>query len=189
MTTGSGWDGILAPGEKILWQGQPEPGIVWADALTSMMPGGAIFTVFATFWIVVSSGFTSGGDVSFPFSLFPLAGLPFLGVGLYMLGGHVILDAYLRSVTLPCPRNRRLGRAGRRTGRAARESFRSAGLAAAAGGVTTIVARPDTDPAIDTPEVLEFVRRRAAGASPVPIRHMAALTRGREGARWSRSAS
>ena len=62
-----------------------------------------------------------------------------------------------------------------------RESFRSAGLAAAAGGVTTIIARPDTLPAIDTPETLEFVTRRAAEASPVAIRHMAALTRGREG--------
>ena len=62
-----------------------------------------------------------------------------------------------------------------------RESFRSAGLAAAAGGVTTIIARPDTTPAIDTPETLEFVTRRAADASPVTIRHMAALTRGREG--------
>ncbi|MFT4150944.1 MAG: dihydroorotase [Paracoccaceae bacterium] len=62
-----------------------------------------------------------------------------------------------------------------------RESFRSAGLAAAAGGVTTIVARPDTHPAIDTPELLEFVTRRAAEASPVRIRHMAALTKGREG--------
>jgi dihydroorotase len=62
-----------------------------------------------------------------------------------------------------------------------RESFRSAGLAAAAGGVTTIIARPDTMPAIDTPETLEFVTRRAAEASPVAIRHMAALTRGREG--------
>ncbi len=61
-----------------------------------------------------------------------------------------------------------------------RESFRSAGLAAAAGGVTTIIARPDTTPAIDTPEVLEFVTRRAA-ESPVRIRHMAALTKGREG--------
>lgn len=61
------------------------------------------------------------------------------------------------------------------------ESFRSAGLAAAAGGVTTIIARPDTAPAIDTPEVLEFVTRRAAGASPVRIRHMAALTKGRAG--------
>ena len=61
-----------------------------------------------------------------------------------------------------------------------RESFRSAGRAAAAGGVTTIIARPDTTPAIDTPEVLEFVTRRAA-ESPVRIRHMAALTKGREG--------
>lgn len=62
-----------------------------------------------------------------------------------------------------------------------KESFRSAGLAAAAGGVTTIVARPDTTPTIDTPEVLEFVTRRAAEASPVRILHMAALTKGREG--------
>lgn len=61
-----------------------------------------------------------------------------------------------------------------------RESFRSAGLAAAAGGVTTIIARPDTLPAIDTPETLEFVTRRATEA-PVRIRHMAALTKGREG--------
>ncbi|GHE03627.1 dihydroorotase [Defluviimonas sp. 20V17] len=62
-----------------------------------------------------------------------------------------------------------------------KESFRSAGLAAAAGGVTTIIARPDTSPAIDTPETLEFVTRRAAEASPVRIRHMAALTKGRAG--------
>lgn len=61
-----------------------------------------------------------------------------------------------------------------------RESFRSAGLAAAAGGVTTIIARPDTTPAIDTPETLEFVTRRA-GEAPVRIRHMAALTKGRAG--------
>lgn len=61
-----------------------------------------------------------------------------------------------------------------------RESFGSAGAAAAAGGVTTIIARPDTHPAIDTPETLEFVTRRATEA-PVRIRHMAALTKGRDG--------
>jgi dihydroorotase len=61
-----------------------------------------------------------------------------------------------------------------------RESFRSAGMAAAAGGVTTIIARPDTSPAIDTPETLEFVTRRAS-ESPVRISHMAALTKGRDG--------
>lgn len=61
------------------------------------------------------------------------------------------------------------------------ESFRSAAAAAAAGGVTTIIARPDTQEPIDTPERLEFVTRRAAEASCVRIRHMAALTKGRSG--------
>ncbi len=61
-----------------------------------------------------------------------------------------------------------------------KESFRSAGRAAAAGGVTTVIARPDTLPPIDAPESLEFATRRAADA-PVNIRHMAALTRAREG--------
>ena len=62
-----------------------------------------------------------------------------------------------------------------------KESFRSAGRAAAAGGVTTIVTRPDTTPAIDTPETLEFVARRAALDAPVRVLPMAALTKGREG--------
>ena len=62
-----------------------------------------------------------------------------------------------------------------------KESYRSAGLAAAAGGVTTMVTRPDTMPATDTPEVLEFARRRANEAAPVNVLPMAALTKGREG--------
>ena len=62
-----------------------------------------------------------------------------------------------------------------------KESFRSAGAAAAAGGVTTMVTRPDTLPAIDNPETLEFVRRRANEAADVNVLPMAALTRGREG--------
>ena len=62
-----------------------------------------------------------------------------------------------------------------------KESYRSAGLAAAAGGVTTMITRPDTTPATDTPETLEFVTRRANAASPVNVIPMAALTKGREG--------
>ena len=62
-----------------------------------------------------------------------------------------------------------------------KESFRSAGLAAAAGGVTTMATRPDTLPAIDSPEVLEFSRRRANEAAPVNVLPMAALTKGRAG--------
>lgn len=62
-----------------------------------------------------------------------------------------------------------------------KESFRTAGRAAAAGGVTTMVTRADTTPAIDSPETLEFAARRAAEASPVRLAPMAALTKGRAG--------
>ncbi|MGP1355961.1 MAG: dihydroorotase, partial [Roseicyclus sp.] len=62
-----------------------------------------------------------------------------------------------------------------------KESLRTAGLAAAAGGVTTMVTRPDTLTPIDTPEVLEFVTRRAREETPVRVRAMAALTKGRQG--------
>ncbi|MDE4134249.1 dihydroorotase [Phaeobacter sp. QD34_3] len=62
-----------------------------------------------------------------------------------------------------------------------KESYKTAGLAAAAGGVTTMVTRPDTSPAIDSPETLEFVTRRAQADAPVNVLPMAALTKGREG--------
>ena len=62
-----------------------------------------------------------------------------------------------------------------------KESFRTAGAAAAAGGVTTMVTRPDTTPAIDTPETLDFVTRRAREVGPVRVHSMAALTKGRAG--------
>ncbi|KUF09738.1 dihydroorotase [Pseudoponticoccus marisrubri] len=63
-----------------------------------------------------------------------------------------------------------------------KESLGTAGQAAAAGGVTTLVTRPDTQPPIDTPEALEFIRRRANEAAPVNVLPMAALTKGFAGA-------
>ena len=66
-----------------------------------------------------------------------------------------------------------------------KESYRSAGQAAAAGGVTTIITRPDTTPTIDSPETLEFVTRRAREVTPIKVFAMAALTKGREGREMS----
>lgn len=62
-----------------------------------------------------------------------------------------------------------------------KESYKTAGQAAAAGGITTMVTRPDTAPTIDNPETLEFVTRRANEAAPVNVVPMAALTKGRAG--------
>ncbi len=62
-----------------------------------------------------------------------------------------------------------------------RETLASAGEAAAAGGVTTIVTMPNTNPVIDEPSLVDFIRRRAQATAKVRVAPMAALTRGLKG--------
>ena len=62
-----------------------------------------------------------------------------------------------------------------------RETFASAGQAAAAGGVTTIVTMPDTDPVIDDIALVDFIARRARDEAEIRVHPMAALTRGLAG--------
>jgi dihydroorotase len=62
-----------------------------------------------------------------------------------------------------------------------RETLRSAGEAAAAGGVTTIVSMPETSPVLDDPAMVDFVLRRAREQALVAVRPAAALTKGLEG--------
>jgi dihydroorotase len=59
-----------------------------------------------------------------------------------------------------------------------RETIASATAAAAAGGVTTILARPDTNPPADEPAVVDFLLRRARDTGRVRVLPTAALTRG-----------
>lgn len=66
-------------------------------------------------------------------------------------------------------------------GAAHRETLKSAGEAAAAGGVTTIVSMPDTNPVLDDPAIIDFVMRRARDNCIVNIRPAAALTKGLKG--------
>ncbi len=61
------------------------------------------------------------------------------------------------------------------------EDIESAGQAAGAGGVTTIVCLPNTEPVIDNVAVLEFVARRAREVKLAKIHCYAAITRGFEG--------
>lgn len=62
-----------------------------------------------------------------------------------------------------------------------RETLASASEAAAAGGITTIVTMPETDPVIDDPALVDFVLRRARDTAVVNVRPMAALTKGLAG--------
>ena len=62
-----------------------------------------------------------------------------------------------------------------------KESFKSASMAAASGGVTSIVTFPNTIPAIDNPELLEFFMKRARESSKVRIWPTAGITKRVEG--------
>lgn len=62
-----------------------------------------------------------------------------------------------------------------------RETLKTAGRAAAAGGVTTMVVMPDTKPVIDQVALVDFVQRRARDNVLVNVQVMAAMTRGLEG--------
>lgn len=57
------------------------------------------------------------------------------------------------------------------------ETFETAGRAAAAGGVTTILAMPNTNPVIDDPALVEFVARRGTAAAGVNVLPAAAATK------------
>jgi len=61
------------------------------------------------------------------------------------------------------------------------ESIESGGRAAAAGGVTTMVALPNTDPPVDDVSVVEFLARRAREARLAKVHTYAAATKGLKG--------
>ncbi len=62
-----------------------------------------------------------------------------------------------------------------------RETVASAASAAAAGGVTSIVVMPDTDPVIDDVALVDFIARRARDEADIHVHPAAALTKGLAG--------
>lgn len=66
-----------------------------------------------------------------------------------------------------------------------KETLKSAGRAAAAGGVTTIVVQPDTHPVVDEPSVVDFILRRARDIELVNVYPAGAATKGAQGERMA----
>ncbi|MGN6447020.1 MAG: dihydroorotase [Brucella intermedia] len=62
-----------------------------------------------------------------------------------------------------------------------RETIASASRAAAAGGVTSIIMMPDTDPVIDDVALVEFVKRTARDTAVINVHPAAAITKGLRG--------
>lgn len=62
-----------------------------------------------------------------------------------------------------------------------KETLKSASEAAAAGGVTTIIVMPNTEPVIDDASLVDFIERRARDTAIVNVHPVAALTVGLNG--------
>lgn len=91
----------LLPNERIVWSGRPATGIkfVGSDLLT--IPFGIVFLVLSLSWI---NGAQSGGA---PLA-FWLFGIPFVFVGVFMVGGRFPIDAWARSNTCYAVTDRRI---------------------------------------------------------------------------------
>src|SRR5690242_9223926 len=81
----------LAPGEKLVWLGQPRPRRSMLAGLPIVLFG-IPWTAFAVFWVALAFGIGAnakrrgaGGIPPWLDLCFPLFGLPFIGIGLGML--------------------------------------------------------------------------------------------------------
>jgi len=95
------FEGRLLPGEKVLWEGRPKPGLLFTGRDLFLVPFSVMWCGFAVFWTIGASSALGGlpSQAPAPFSFFPLFGLIFVCVGLYFVGGRFLVDAWLRDRT------------------------------------------------------------------------------------------
>jgi hypothetical protein len=96
------FEGRLLPGERLVWEGRPQQGLLFTGSDLLMVPFSLLWCGFAIFWTVMAGGAVwAGGPATqgSPVDIFPLFGLLFVGVGLYFVGGRFAVDAWLRDRT------------------------------------------------------------------------------------------
>ena len=94
-----GWEGLLDRDKVILWQGRPSGAVVvrGSDIFESVF--GLFFAGFAVFWVSMASSMGTPRNAPGVFQLFPLFGVPFLAVGLYMAFVKYFWRAFVRRHT------------------------------------------------------------------------------------------
>jgi hypothetical protein len=95
----------LESGERLLWSGQPAQGIRLRGHDVFLIPLSLLWGGFALFWEIMALGafISVAGEADGPPSIvaiiFPLFGLPFVLVGLYLIAGRFFVDARQRART------------------------------------------------------------------------------------------
>lgn len=103
-----GWGPYLDAGERVLWTGAPRPGLRVRPRNLLLSAFGVPFLGFALFWVWMASGAMSApGEAAAIGMVFPLFGLPFVAVGLYLVAGQYVWEAYVRGRTRYALTNRR----------------------------------------------------------------------------------
>jgi hypothetical protein len=82
--------GYLQSGEKLIWVGAPHVGLLFRKPDIFLVQFNMLWGGFAIFWEIMA--LRSGA----PF-FFPLFGIPFVLLGLYMMAGRFIYDSIKRS--------------------------------------------------------------------------------------------
>ena len=88
--TRDAWDNILDEGEKVIWQGRPEGGIVFKPRSIMTFIFGLFFAGFAFFWMVAAA--SAGG-------FFWTFGLLHFSVGIGLSFGSIFWDVWKRRHT------------------------------------------------------------------------------------------
>jgi len=85
------FQGDLLSDEELLWTGQPDTSSVLAAEDLVLIPFALFWTAFACFWEAAALGWIFvPEEAERPPLIFPLFGLPFVLIGLYLLFGRII---------------------------------------------------------------------------------------------------
>ena len=89
----------LRAGEKMLWNGKPARGLKLQSSDFFAIPFSLFWGGFAFFWMYSATTATSNNHNDPIATVFPLFGLPFVAMGIYLIIGRFFVDAKIRANT------------------------------------------------------------------------------------------
>jgi hypothetical protein len=84
----------LRSGERLVWTGAPRKGVIFSGADILLIPFSLLWGGFAIVWEYIALSARHAPK------LFPLFGVPFVLVGLFLIFGRFIVDAWVRARTI-----------------------------------------------------------------------------------------